>query len=127
MNSVNLIGNLTRDPELKYTAGKGTAICKINLAVRRDKDNTDFPQVVIWGKAAETVATYCSKGSKIGVEGSIRTGSYDGKDGKKVYTTEVHCLRVDLLDKKGQSESKPQPSGDTYEDMENVSDDTIPF
>ena len=116
MNSVNLIGNLTRDPELKYTKGKGTAVSRITLAVRRDKDNTDFITCVIWGKAAETLATYCSKGTKIGLEGSIRTGSYDDKDGKKVYTTEVHSLRIDLIEKKkeGQTANSGEPN---YDDM----------
>lgn len=116
MNSVNLIGNLCKDPELKYTQGKGTAVSRVTLAVRRDKDNSDFITCVVWGKAAETLATYCSKGTKIGLEGSIRTGSYEGKDGKKVYTTEVHSLRIHLIEKKkeGQAGNSGEPN---YDDM----------
>lgn len=125
MNSVNLIGNLTREPELKYTKGKGTAVCKCSLAVRRDKDNADFINCVIWGKAAETLANYCSKGTKIGLEGSIRTGSYDGKDGKKVYTTEVHSMRIHLLERK--KEGQAESTNSEYEDMTPIEDGEIPF
>jgi len=100
MNNVCLIGNITKDPELKFTAGKGTAVCKVILAVRRDKENTDFIPVTIWGKAAETTANYCIKGSKIGIcEGNIKTGSYD-KDGKKIYTMDVQTMRIELLSSK---------------------------
>lgn len=94
MNSVNLIGRLTKDVELRFT-GSGTAVGSFNLAVNRSFKNqagdreADFVSCVIWRKAAENLAQYAKKGSQIGVEGRIQTRNYDDKDGKKVYVTEV--------------------------------------
>ena len=122
MNTVSLIGNLTRDSELKYTQGKGTAVTKITLAVKRDKDNTDFIPVTVWGKAAEVVANYCLKGSKIGVEGSIKTGSYD-KDGTKVYTFEVSTMKIELLGGKKDNQGQQEQSHGSY----NGDMDMIPY
>lgn len=130
MNNVILTGNLVKECELKYTSGKGTAVLKNTLAVRRDKDNTDFINIVVWGKAAETVCQYCSKGSKIGVEGSIRTGSYDNKEGKKVYTTEVHSMRIELLGQKADNQADNNKSNKQENDfdLENgVDDQDLPF
>lgn len=91
MNKAVLIGRLTKDPELRYAAGNGTAVCKFTLAINRQfkKDETDFINCVSFGKAAETIAQYMSKGRQLAVTGSIRTGSYDAQDGTKRYTTDV--------------------------------------
>ena len=107
MNKGNMIGNLTRDPELRFIAGSGKAVCTFTLAVDRPigKDKVDFPMVVSWGKTAENCANYLSKGSKVAVTGSITTGSYDKADGGKVYTTKVFASRVEFLN------SKPKDSG----------------
>ena len=94
MNKVTLIGRLTKEPELKYTPGAGTAVLTVTLAVDRrfnkeGQKETDFIPVVIWGKQAESTAQYVSKGKLIAVSGRIQTRNYDHKDGYKVYVTEV--------------------------------------
>ena len=91
MNKVILIGRLTKDPELNFAAGSGTAVTRFSLAVTRPfkKDETDFINCVAFGKTGETIAQYFTKGKPIAITGSIRTGSYDAKDGTKRYTTDV--------------------------------------
>lgn len=95
MNKVILMGRLTRDPEVRYSA-KGDSqeqmcIARYTLAVdRRGKDaGTDFPSVVAFGKAAEFAEKYLHKGTKIVLTGRIQTGSYTNRDGVKVYTTDI--------------------------------------
>lgn len=99
MNMVVLIGNLTRDPEVRYTTNQ-MAVCTVTLAIDRPtkEKTTDFPRVVVFGKQAETLATYMKKGGKIAVSGSIQTGSYE-KDGEKVFTTDVVANRIEFLSK----------------------------
>lgn len=104
MNKVVLIGRLTKDPELKFTPGNGTAVATCTLAVDRrfTKDNqkeADFIPVVIWGKNAENTANYMNKGSLMGVSGHIQTRTYDAKDGTKRYVTEVVAEEVQFLSK----------------------------
>lgn len=91
MNKVILIGRLTRDPELNFAANSGTAVTRFSLAVNRPfkKDETDFINCIAFGKTGETIAQYLTKGRQLAVTGSIRTGSYDAKDGTKRYTTDV--------------------------------------
>lgn len=91
MNKVILIGRLTKDPELRFAAGSGTAVCKFSIAVTRPfkKDETDFINCVAFGKTGETIAQHLIKGKQIAVTGSIRTGSYEAQDGTKRYTTDV--------------------------------------
>lgn len=94
MNRINLTGRLTKDPELSYTPGSGAAVTKITLAVddydRKTKQKTaQFIPVTVWGKQAENLAQYMSKGSQLSVTGKLRTYSYDAKDGTKRYGFEV--------------------------------------
>lgn len=91
INKVILIGRLTKNPDLTYTPGNGTAVAKFGLAVTRPfkKDETDFINCVAFGKTAETITQYLVKGNPIAVTGRIQTGSYDAKDGTKRYTTDV--------------------------------------
>ena len=91
MNKAILIGRLTADPQLRYAAGSGTAICKFTLAVNRPfkKGETDFINCIAFNKQGEAIAQYVTKGRQLAVTGSIRTGSYDGQDGVKRYTTDV--------------------------------------
>lgn len=102
MNRVNLIGRLTKDPELRYTPN-GVAVCTFTLAVTRTYANADnvreadFIPIVVWRKAAENAANYLKKGSLAGVDGRLQTRSYDGQDGKRVYVTEVVADTVDFL------------------------------
>lgn len=91
MNKAILIGRLTKDPELRYAAGSGTAVCRFTLAVSRQfkKDETDFINCIAFNKQGEAIAQYVTKGRQLAVTGSIRTGSYDGQDGVKRYTTDI--------------------------------------
>lgn len=91
MNKAILIGRLTKDPELRYAPGTGTAVCRFTLAVNRPykKDETDFINCVAFGKIAETIAQYVLKGRQVAITGSIRTGSYENNAGNKIYTTDV--------------------------------------
>ena len=128
MNKVTLIGRLTKDPELKYTAGAGTSVTTLTLAVDRrfTKDGqkeADFIPVVIWGKQAESTAPYVSKGKLVGVAGRIPTRSYDAKDGTKRYVTEVIAEEVQFLEF-GQ---KAPANMDQFADLEPVDSSDIPF
>ncbi len=109
MNSAILTGRITKDLELRETQG-GTAVLNFGLAVDRrikkeGEQTADFINIVCWGKTAELVAQYMSKGSKIGVIGRIQTGSYE-KDGQKVYTTDVIAEQVEFLDSKKKDETE---------------------
>jgi single-strand DNA-binding protein len=105
MNLVILTGNLVRDPE-KSVAGNGMSIVRFTIAINRfrksaDGNDADFIRVTVFDKQADLVAQYLRKGSKVGVEGRIQTGSYE-KDGKTIYTTDVIGNRVEFLDRKGE-------------------------
>ena len=91
MNKVVLIGRLTKDPELRYTPGNGVAVCRFTLAINRlfKKDETDFINCIAFNKQGEAIAQYVTKGRQLAVIGNIRTGSYDGQDGIKRYTTDI--------------------------------------
>lgn len=99
MNKIVLIGNLTKDAELRYAQGTGNAVAKFTLAVPRGykKDETDFINCVVFSKMAENVAQYTQKGSKVAVEGELRVNSYTANDGTKRYVTEVFCNNVEFL------------------------------
>lgn len=102
MNNVILIGRLTRDPELRYTTSQ-MAVATFTLAIDRptkaDREKeTDFPRVKTFGKTAENCEKYLAKGRMVAVQGSIQTGSYEDKDGKRVYTTDVMANRVEFLE-----------------------------
>jgi single-strand DNA-binding protein len=157
MNKVVLIGRLTKDPELKFTPGNGTAVATLTLAVDRRVPNkngqreADFIAVTVWGKAAENTANYMSKGRLMGVSGRIQTRSYEAKDGTRRYVTEVVADEVQFLDKgngaasnQGQGQNQGQSNrpaaagnsgyesmgfeGSMYEDeMTPIDDGDIPF
>jgi len=107
LNKVQLIGNLTRDPELKFTP-KGTAVCTIGLATNRTwttdtgekKDEADFHRLVAWNKLAEICGQLLKKGRKVYVEGRLQTRSWQDKDGQTKYMTEVVLSDMILLDSK---------------------------
>lgn len=123
MNKVCLIGNMTKDPEVRYTTGeKQTAICRFAIGInegRGDDQRSSFPNIVVFGKTAELCGKYLHKGSKVGIEGRIQTGSYE-KDGRKVYTTDVIADRVEFLTK--QEKKQDDQYGGFY-----PSDDDLPF
>ncbi len=128
MNNVVLTGRLTANPELKVTQS-GTKVCVFALAVNKDKEHTDFPQVVCFGKTAENLCTYQKKGSMIGVNGRLQTRSYDRQDGTKAYVTEVIANAVEYLSSKSENEAKTQQNEvvEVVEAPLNVSDDDLPF
>lgn len=140
MNSVNLTGRLTRDPDVRYT-DSGTSIARFTLAVdRRFKQEggptADFINCVVFGKSAEFVEKYFSKGMKMELSGRIQTGSYTNKDGNKVYTTDVFGEQVGFAESKsahGNNSGQFQDGGFRAEDADgfmNIPDDIdeeLPF
>ena len=100
MNSVSLIGRLTKDPDVRYSAATQLAVARFSIAIDRPgKDKgTDYPNIVCFGKTAELVEKYLTKGRLVGISGRVQTDSYE-KDGRKVYTTEVVADRVEFLGK----------------------------
>jgi len=144
MNSVVLIGRLTRDPELRYIPVTGTAVSKFTLAVDRGlskdkkqemesqgKQTADFINITVWGKQAENAANYLAKGRLVAIHGRIQTGSYE-KDGIRIYTTEVVASNVEFLEW-GDKNNKNQgfdDSGLDFGDIEGfhpVDNSDIPF
>ena len=117
MNKVVLMGRLTRDPDIRYTQGeRSMAIARYTLAVDRKykKDGeqaADFISCVAFGKMAEHAEKYYHKGIKITISGRIQTGSYDHKDGYKVYTTDVVVEDQEFAESKSASESSQQSAG----------------
>ena len=101
MNAVQLVGRLTKDPEIRYTEGQ-MAVARFTVAIDRPprdgKKEADFPNVVVFGKQAENCGKYTAKGKLIGIEGRIQTGSYTNKNGDKVYTTDVVANRVEFIE-----------------------------
>ncbi|EGT3615479.1 single-stranded DNA-binding protein [Clostridium sp. LIBA-8841] len=100
MNKVVLIGRLTKDPELRFAAGSGTAVARFTLAVNRQfkKDEADFISCIAFGKTGETIAQYITKGRQLAISGNIRTGSYEAQDGTRRYTTDVVVEGFDFID-----------------------------
>ena len=105
INRVVIVGRLTADPELRYTPS-GVASCKFRVAVNRPfkgqngKQEADFINCHAWRKQAENLANFMKKGNLIGLEGRIQTGSYEGQDGKRVYTTDVVVDSIQFLESK---------------------------
>ena len=151
MNNVNLIGNLTRDPELRYSTGANqTAVCRFTIAVNDgygDKQRTSFIPIVVFNKQAENCDRYLAKGRRVAITGRIQTGSYE-KDGRTVYTTDVIASNVEFLSsgQQGQSQgsgsysqqafdSQPAPQAPAQNGPEidvpggftSLQDDDIPF
>ncbi|WP_303870427.1 single-stranded DNA-binding protein [Acetobacterium wieringae] len=142
MNKVILVGRLTRDPDVKNTTA-GRAVASFTLAVDRrfkNKDGqkeADFVPIVAWGKQAEFVGQYLSKGSQIGVSGRLQVRSYDAQDGQRRYVTEVVADEITFLSSKkdGNNNANAQQSSESSsmsamdEDFHLMADDddTVPF
>lgn len=98
MNNVILIGRLTKDPQLSFSKGKGTAIARLTVAVNRmQKEEADFINCVAFGKAAETIGNYMTKGSQIAINGEIRVDNYKKEDGTWVNNTNVLVNRFEFV------------------------------
>ena len=129
MNSVVLIGRLTKDPEVRYTSESQMAVATFTLAIDRpkqkDKDKqTDFPRVTAFGKTAENCERFLAKGRLVAVQGRIQTGKYDNKEGVTVFTTDVIADRVQFLEWGDKAEKGDSQIPDGFQA---VDDDDIPF
>ena len=128
MNRTELIGRLTRDPELT-TTNSGIAVLRFGLAVNRKfKDEngeniTDFFNIVAWRGLAENINKYCKKGSKVFIAGELQNRSWEKDDGTKAFITEVIANECEFLDNKGSENSTKadQPK------LEPIDDDALPF
>ncbi len=145
MNKVILMGRITRDAEIRYTQGeKSTAIARFSLAVDRrfkkdnDEQNTDFISCIAFGKIAEFLEKFGRKGTKFVVDGRIQTGSYNNKEGQKVYTTDVVVENIEFAESKnssgsGGSTNQPAPApssssaGDGFMNIPDGIDEELPF
>ena len=137
MNKVVIIGRFTRDPEIKYSTGENaTATARFSLAVNRRFKNkegnydADFINCVAFGKTAEFIEKYFTKGMAIGITGRIQTGSYTNKEGQKVYTTDVVVEETEFVESKnkGTSDNVPNNNANSNSDFgEVISDDEMPF
>ena len=126
MNKVILTGRLGADPELRYTQA-GTAVARFNLAVERnmgkDKEKeTDWLTVVAWGKKAEFVANYLSKGRKVLIQGNLRASIYEDKAGEKRKSVEVQAEDIEFCDSKPDGNQGAMGGGFTE-----VTDEDVPF
>lgn len=144
MNKVILMGRLTRDPEVRYSAGDNAmAIARFSLAVDRrrranagaDEQTADFINCVSFGRQAEFAEKYLRKGTKLVVTGRIQTGSYTNKDGVKVYTTDVVVEEQEFAESKGSADNSsytasvpaPQAAGDGFMNIPDGIDEELPF
>ena len=118
MNSVVLIGRLTRDPETRYTSGSQMAVCSFTIAIDRvtrqgEEKKTDFPRITVFGKQAENVCRYKDKGDMIAIQGKIQTGSYKHRDGYTVYTTDVVADRIEFIGSRVERHDEQQTGFET--------------
>jgi len=135
LNKATLIGNLGQDAELKYTQA-GTAVATVSLATNESwkdaatgqkKERVEWHRCVLWGKTAEALAEYLTKGKQVYVEGRIQTRKWKDKDGNDRYSTEIHVDKVVLLGGPGKKESGAQPEYAGAGVTSEVNDDDIPF
>lgn len=136
MNNVSLIGRLSKDIDVRYSqnSSNNTAIARTSIAVdrkiKRDGEPTaDFINVIAFGKTAEFIEKYFSKGMRIGVRGHIQTGSYTNKDGVKVYTTDVIVDECEFVESKNNQNNGAgsQTSADGFVNVPDGIDDELPF
>jgi single-strand DNA-binding protein len=132
LNHVILLGNLTRDPEVRYTPA-GTAVATLRLAVNNRvkqgddwKDEPCFIDVSVFGKQAESCGEYLSKGQPVLVEGRLRFRTWEGQDGQKRSTHDVSAYRVQFMPKGGRAPGSGGAAGDMSEG-EPMDDDDVPF
>jgi single-strand DNA-binding protein len=138
VNKVILVGNLGRDPELRYTTS-GTPVANFTMATTdrwtdpsgEKKERTEWHRIVVWGKQAEIVGEYLRKGRQVYIEGSLQTREWTDREGAKRYTTEVRAMRVQML---GRPRDRDAGSADGGGDNQQVAepersfdDDDIPF
>lgn len=135
VNKVILVGNLGRDPEVRYTQG-GTPVANFTLATTERwndasgerKEKTEWHRIVVWSKQAEIAGEYLRKGSQVYVEGSLQTREWTDRDGNKRYTTEIRAQRFQMLGRRGEAPAAPaEEAGAVAEPEAGIVDDDIPF
>ncbi|MFQ5683116.1 MAG: single-stranded DNA-binding protein [Candidatus Binatia bacterium] len=139
VNKVILIGNLGKDPEVRFTSN-GRAVARFPIATSEmwndangtRQERTEWHNIIVWGKQGETCGQYLAKGRQVYVEGSIRSRSYDDKTGVKRYVTEIVAQRIRFLGGGGGTrvapETEGEPSGETSSGSQTPAlDDDIPF
>ena len=131
MNKIILLGRLTRDPEIRYTASQ-MAVANFTLAIDRqvkagEEKKADFPRCKAFGKTAEVIERYAHKGKQIAIEGRLQTGSYQKDDGSTVYTTDVIVDRLTLLGGGSQQDGSQEPASDFIPDGFQQIDEDVPF
>jgi single-strand DNA-binding protein len=138
-NKIILVGNLGRDPELRYTS-QGTPVCSFTMATnerKKDKsgefqDITTWFRVSLWGRQAETASQYLTKGRPVYIEGRLRVEEWTDRDGRSRFTLEVHATDMQFVGGVRGDETAPSPRGETSSTGEDksgpdISDDDIPF
>ncbi len=142
VNKVILIGNLGRDPEIRYTRD-GTAVANLNLATSdswkdsqgQRQERTEWHRVVAWDKLAEIAKEYLAKGKQVYIEGRLQTRSWEDKDGHKRYTTEVRADQMVMLGGRGGDDGggardagpPPGPDEDFTREPFKATDEDVPF
>ena len=142
VNKVILVGNLGKDPELRYTAS-GTAVATFSLATSeryKDRDGsqqekTEWHNIVAWRQLAEICGKYLHKGKQVFIEGKIQTRSYDDRDGNKRYITEIVVDQMQMLGRAGDDTGRsgpgvpqgPEPTSNSFDNPQGNPDDDIPF
>ncbi|WP_251861071.1 single-stranded DNA-binding protein [Clostridium sp. Marseille-Q2269] len=135
MNKIQLVGRLTKDPELTFAPGTGTAVTKFTLAVNRpqfDKSKpqeADFIPCVCFGKRAEAIANYVQKGHRFGLSGRLQINKYVDKDNNNRWSTDIVVEDFEFLQDKGTkiNENQSNESSTNYEELTPVDDGDIPF
>jgi len=138
LNKVMLIGNLGRDPEVRYTSS-GAPVANFTMATTdrwndsatgEKKERTEWHRIVVWGKQAEIVGEYMRKGKQVYVEGTLQTREWTDREGNKRYTTEVRAQRVQMLGRAGDSPEPvhaPEDTSAVAETGAGFAEDDIPF
>jgi len=117
MNSCNIIGNLTKDPELRYTTNSNLPVCSFTVAVNEGNEQVEFINCTAWKTQAENCHKYLRKGDKVGVEGKFHTRTWNDDSGAKHYASEITAFRVEFLNTMN-TDQKEQPK---------EPDDDMPF
>lgn len=143
INKVLIIGNLTKDPEVRYTAG-GDAVCNMTVATSEQwkdknsgekKESAEFHRIVLWRRLGEIAGEYLKKGSKVYLEGKLQTRKWQDKSGNDRYTTEIVAHELQMLDSKGSGSGQGQSQGQQQKPAQRPAqaaaepdfDDEIPF
>lgn len=134
VNKVILLGNLGRDPEIRYTQS-GTAVANFTMATSErwndpsgeKRERTEWHRIVVWGKQAEIASEYLRKGRQVYIEGSLQTREWTDRDGNKRYTTEVRAQRLQLLGRPDDRQNAPAAAEEEVAEPGGYSEDDIPF